>query len=50
LAGAAAELEALNINVTLRGLHAETKAEAQELVKGWLAELETRKPALSEQR
>ena len=50
LASAAAELKALNIGVTLQALQVDTKADAQELMNGWLAVLETSKPPLSEHR
>ena len=50
LASAAAELATLHIDVTLREVQAETPAAARQIVEGWLALLEARKPALSEQR
>ena len=50
LASAAAELKALNINVTLQALQVDTKADAQELLNGWLATMETSRPPLSEHR
>ena len=50
LASAAAELKALNIGVTLQALQVDTKADAQELMNGWLAILETSRPPLSEHR
>jgi hypothetical protein len=50
LAGAAAELKALNISVTLQALQVDSKADAQALINGWLASLEASQPPLSEQR
>ena len=50
LVSAAAELAALHIDITLRELRAETPAAAHQMVEGWLALLDARKPALSEQR
>ena len=50
LASAAAEVKALNISVTLQALQVNTKADAQELMNGWLATLETSRPPLSEHR